>query len=182
MKTHNFFQESLPRKVSKRSFDIKKKTFSGPIQFILHTEVVPLLKKPQWVFLALRTEANTSKMGSKALHNSVRPCLSSIIHRSTLYTVTETQCSSCISLLLLFGRWVVSDSVTPWTIAHQAPLSMGFPRQTYWKWVAISFSRSSVSSDGALISCIAGRFFTTKPLKLTRFHSALRSWAYWFIT
>ena len=28
---------------------------------------------------------------------------------------------------------VVSNSfVTPWTIAHQAPLSMGFPRQEYW--------------------------------------------------
>ena len=24
------------------------------------------------------------------------------------------------------------DSVTPWTVAHQAPLSMGFPRQEYW--------------------------------------------------
>ena len=22
--------------------------------------------------------------------------------------------------------------VTPWTVAHQAPLSMGFPRQQYW--------------------------------------------------
>ena len=27
---------------------------------------------------------------------------------------------------------VVSDSSTPWTIAHQAPLSMGFSRQEYW--------------------------------------------------
>ena len=27
---------------------------------------------------------------------------------------------------------VVSDFVTPWTVAHQAPLSMGFPRQEYW--------------------------------------------------
>ena len=27
---------------------------------------------------------------------------------------------------------VVSDSVTPWTIALQAPLSMGFSRQEYW--------------------------------------------------
>ena len=27
---------------------------------------------------------------------------------------------------------VVSDSVTPWTVAHQAPLSMGFSRQGYW--------------------------------------------------
>ena len=27
---------------------------------------------------------------------------------------------------------VVSDSVTPWTVALQAPLSMEFPRQGYW--------------------------------------------------
>ena len=27
----------------------------------------------------------------------------------------------------------MSDSfATPWTLAHQAPLSMGFPRQEYW--------------------------------------------------
>ena len=27
----------------------------------------------------------------------------------------------------------MSDSfATPWTVAHQAPLSMGFPRQEYW--------------------------------------------------
>ena len=26
----------------------------------------------------------------------------------------------------------VSDSATPWTIADQAPLSMGFSRQEYW--------------------------------------------------
>ena len=27
---------------------------------------------------------------------------------------------------------VVSDSATPWTVAHQAPPSMGFSRQEYW--------------------------------------------------
>ena len=27
---------------------------------------------------------------------------------------------------------VVSDSATPWTVAHQAPLSMGFCRQEDW--------------------------------------------------
>ena len=27
---------------------------------------------------------------------------------------------------------IMSDSVTPWTVAHQTPLSMGFPRQEYW--------------------------------------------------
>ena len=27
---------------------------------------------------------------------------------------------------------VISDSATPWTVAHQAPLSMEFSRQEYW--------------------------------------------------
>ena len=27
---------------------------------------------------------------------------------------------------------VMSDSATPWTIARQPPLSMGFPRREYW--------------------------------------------------
>ena len=31
---------------------------------------------------------------------------------------------SCLSRVRLF--------VTPWTVAHQAPLSMGFSRQEYW--------------------------------------------------
>ena len=26
----------------------------------------------------------------------------------------------------------MSDSVTPWTVAHQAPPSLGFSRQEYW--------------------------------------------------
>ena len=30
------------------------------------------------------------------------------------------------------NRSTVSDSATPWTVAHQAPLSMEFPRQEYW--------------------------------------------------
>ena len=39
----------------------------------------------------------------------------------------------CILLLLVFSHSVVSDSFkTPWPAAHQAPLSMGFPRQEYW--------------------------------------------------
>ena len=32
--------------------------------------------------------------------------------------------------MLLLSHYVVSDCfVTPWTVAHQAPLSIGFPRQ-----------------------------------------------------
>ena len=41
----------------------------------------------------------------------------------------------------MLSRSVVSGSATPWTIAHQALLSMGFPRPRILEWVAISFSR-----------------------------------------
>ena len=32
----------------------------------------------------------------------------------------------------MFSCSVMSDSATPWTVAHQVPLSMGFSRQEYW--------------------------------------------------
>ena len=33
----------------------------------------------------------------------------------------------------------VSDSVIPWTIAYQFPLSMGFSRQEYWSGLPFPF-------------------------------------------
>ena len=51
---------------------------------------------------------------------------------------------------------------TPWTVAYQAPLSMGFSKQEYWiDWIAISFSRrSSQPRDWTRVSHIVGRRFT----------------------
>ena len=47
---------------------------------------------------------------------------------------------------------------TPWTVAYQAPPSVGFSRQY---WVAISFSSgSSPSRDRTQVSCIVDRRFT----------------------
>ena len=64
----------------------------------------------------------------------------------------------------------VQLSVTPWTMALQAPLSMGFSRQEYWsglpfpsllQWVAHPFSRgSSLPRSRTGVSCIAAGFFT----------------------
>ena len=48
-----------------------------------------------------------------------------------------------------------------WTIARQAPLSVGILQARVLEWVAISFSRrSSQPRDQTQVSCIAGRFFT----------------------
>ena len=44
---------------------------------------------------------------------------------------------------------------TPWTVAHQAPLSMEFSRQEYWSRLTISYCRgSSQPTDWNCISCI----------------------------
>ena len=41
-----------------------------------------------------------------------------------------------VSLSTVTDQWnvglCVCDSGTPWTVAHRAPLSMGFSRQEYW--------------------------------------------------
>ena len=37
-----------------------------------------------------------------------------------------------VQILLRLGRSVGSDFATPWPVIHQAPLSMGFPRQEHW--------------------------------------------------
>ena len=59
---------------------------------------------------------------------------------------------------------VVSDSfVTPWTIACQAPLSMGFPRQEYQSRLPFpSAGDLPQPRDWTRIFCIAGGFFTTE--------------------
>ena len=45
--------------------------------------------------------------------------------------------------LLLFSHKVMSYSfATSWTVAHQATLSVGFPRQEYWS--ALPFSSVTV--------------------------------------
>ena len=64
-----------------------------------------------------------------------------------------------------FSCLVVSRSfMSPWTIAHQAPLPMGFPRQKYWNELPFPFSRGSFwPRDQTGILCTAGRFFTTEP-------------------
>ena len=54
---------------------------------------------------------------------------------------------------------VVPDSVTPWTVAHQAPLSMGFSRQEYWSGLPRTPSGDLPDPGIKHMSCIAGRFF-----------------------
>ena len=58
--------------------------------------------------------------------------------------------------------------VTPWTIAHQAPLSMAFSRQDYWSGLPFStpgnLPNPGIEPIFLMSPALADIFFTTAPL------------------
>ena len=56
---------------------------------------------------------------------------------------------------------------TPWTVAHQAPLSMEFSRQKYWSELPFptpgDLPDSVIEPRSSASPVLAGRFFTTAP-------------------
>ena len=66
---------------------------------------------------------------------------------------------SCFSYVPLF--------VTPWTVAHQAPVSMGFSRQEYWRGLPFpppgDLPNPGTEPASAVSPVLAGGFFTTEP-------------------
>ena len=62
-------------------------------------------------------------------------------------------------------RSVMSNSLqSPWTVADQAPLSMGFPRQEYWSGLPFP-SPGDLPYAGIepAYPVLAGRFFISEP-------------------
>ena len=59
---------------------------------------------------------------------------------------------------------VVSNSATRWTLAHQAPLSMGFSRQEYWNGLPCSppedLPDPGMETSSLTSPALAGKFFT----------------------
>ena len=58
--------------------------------------------------------------------------------------------------------------MTPWTLGHQAPLSMGFPRQEeYWSGFPFpspgDLPRSAIERASPVSPALAGGFFLTEP-------------------
>ena len=66
---------------------------------------------------------------------------------------------SCLSHVQLFA--------TLWTMAHQAPLSMGFSKQEYWNGLPCSppghLSHLGIEPTSLLSPALAGRFLTLAP-------------------
>ena len=74
----------------------------------------------------------------------LRTVVLELLHVEVFLTAVAVYLTSCIQLF-----------VTPWTVAHQAPVSMGFPRQEYWSGLLFSFpGESSRFRDLTCASCI----------------------------
>jgi len=86
------------------------------------------------------------------------PCLSAFIpfHKTLDITIAALNVLCCA---MHSCAWL---SVTPWTVAHQAPLSTGILQARILEWVAMPSSRRSPwPRDQTEVSCIADGFFTT---------------------
>ena len=72
--------------------------------------------------------------------------------------------NTTIPVMLLFSYSIVSDTVTSWTVARQAPLSMGFPRRECWSGLLFLFA-GDLPNPGieSKSPALVGRFFITEP-------------------
>ena len=98
-------------------------------------------------------------------------------------------------MLLCIHKWLcvlthICLSVTPWTIARQAPLAMGFSRQEYWSGsYSISCSRGfSQARDRTPVFCVRclGRWIlyhctTWEALTYIETHPAINRGGLWMV-
>ena len=58
---------------------------------------------------------------------------------------------------------------TPWTVAHQTALSMGFPRQEYWSGLPllspVNLPDPEIKTESLIAPALAGGFTTEPPGK-----------------
>ena len=70
----------------------------------------------------------------------------------------------CICSAQLLSR--VQLFLIPWTVARQAPLSVGFSRQEYWNgWPILPPGDLPDPGIERVSPALAGGFFTTEPLR-----------------
>ena len=73
--------------------------------------------------------------------------------------------STAVVHMCILSHSVMSDSVTPWTAAHQASLSMGFSRQEYWNELPCpppgDLSNPGVKLVSLMSPALGDKFFTT---------------------
>ena len=122
----------FPRESWHRTFFLLRTQVKTPLCSLVYSEV------PRWntAFIAssfiLLPVSNEVSMGVVSVTVSKICFVPNIPPEMGADSWTGQKC--CFSRdFFLFTCWVVSNSfVTPWTVAHQAPLSKAFSMQEYW--------------------------------------------------
>ena len=78
-------------------------------------------------------------------------------------SLIKTELCICVHGLSCFSSVCLFETL--WTVAHQAPLSMGFSRQEYWNVLPRpppgDFPDPRIKPRSHMSPALAGRFFTT---------------------
>ena len=119
-----------------------------------------------WLSLA---DISLNRMPSRLLHNVVNGKIS-FFFMAERYPIVYMQL-----LLSRFSHvWLF---VTPWMIAHQAPLSIGFSRQDHWSGLPFPPPGDLPPKDQthiSYVSWVASRFLTTSAI----WEAPLRKYVY----
>ena len=104
---------------------------------------IEFLSQQQCLLHTLPYFSETPELITKASNYWLKRIMSLLFTVPVLVTsikLSITLDPPCVCMLSRFSHvWLCA---TPWTVAHQAPLSMGFSRQEY-QWVAMPFSKGS---------------------------------------
>ena len=115
-------------------------------------------------------------------------CQRSVLHRvfalcwSCFLSFIEWD-SVCLQMVVVVGLVAKSCPIlaTPWTVARQAPLSMGFPRQDYWNGSPFlspgDLPNSGIEPGSPALQ--AGSFLTESPWQLTFFRKSFSDIPIW---
>ena len=64
----------------------------------------------------------------------------------------------------MLNHFIVSNSATLWTVAHQAPFSMEFSRQEHWSGLPHPppriFLTQGIEPESLMFPALTGKFFT----------------------
>ena len=77
------------------------------------------------------------------------------MHSLTFHSLCFLICKVRFIVCVCVSLSVVSDSATPWALAHQVPISMGFSRQAYWS--SYSLLQGIFPTKGSNPSLLHGR-------------------------
>ena len=127
------------------------------------------LKMEQWTFSRTRHKGNRGEKGAESRHevrdSPERPgMLGTLSLMATELPPPTARAPSRFSRVRLY--------VTPWTVARQAPLSLGFFRQEYWSGLPFP-SAGFLPNPGIepTSPALAGGFFTTSATREAPFQS-----------